>query len=552
MKADRVYGHLSSSYGKNHWEVDLPFRSMLRYFAPAAADLSALGAYAGTELSEIADYVDKVAHPRLIGWTVDGERVDEAWLAPAERRVLDRLTREFGVNRPPYRAGSWFDHYAAIYLVSDPGLSCILTVTNQTAYALQKYGNLAQQTLVPGLIGETPEPQFGATWFTETQGGSDLGANRVEAREVDGGWRISGDTKYFASNAGVADYALVSARPSGAAPGAKGLGLFLVPKVDARGRRNFIVRRLKAKSATISVPTGEVEFHESEAEPVGDVGKGIYYILEDLTVSRLANSFGALGVARKAYLEAYFYVQKRRAFGKPLVEHPLVRHDLVDMEVAIEGSLALALHAVGHFERSWKDTPPYTTAYHYARLLTHLAKNLTADMAATTTRTAMELLGGIGFLEEFPVERWHREALVLPIWEGPSNIQAIDLLEVIVKKQAHRSLIEDLGSRANRAGSEEPLAAAMVRRVEATIGELSRATPEAAQFSAKETLNTLGHSAATILLLELGARLGSTRFTEVGRLYAARFVEGRPYPARTLDEAGTIFAIDAVPALAAV
>ena len=373
MQADRVYGHLSSSFGRNHWEVDTPFRSMLRHFAPKAADLSALGAFAGTELSEVADYVDKVAHPRLLTWTVDGERVDDVWLDAAERRVLERLTKEFGVSRPPYRGGSWFDHFAAIYLVSDPGIACILTVTNQTAYALHKYGTAAQRSLVPALIGETPDPKFGATWFTELQGGSDLGANRVEARETETGWRISGDTKYFASNAGLADYALVSARPRGAPPGAKGLGLFLVPKIDAKGHRNFTVRRLKEKSATISVPTGEVEFHEAQAEPVGDLRKGVYYLLEDLMVSRLSNSFGALGVARKAYLEAYYYAQKRKAFGKTLVEQPLVRRDLLDMEVAIEGALALAFHAVDQFEKSWREAPPYPMTFLHARLLTHFA-----------------------------------------------------------------------------------------------------------------------------------------------------------------------------------
>ena len=545
MQADRVYGHLSSSYGRNHWEVDAPLRAMLSYFAPTGADLSPLGAFAGTELAEVGDYVDKIAHPRLITWTVDGERVDDVWLDAAERKVLERLTTEFRVSRPPYRGGSWFDHFAAIYLVSDPGIACILTVTNQTAYALHKYGNVAQRTLVPALIGEAPEPKFGATWFTELQGGSDLGANRVEAREVEGSWRISGDTKYFASNAGLADYALVSARPTGAPAGAKGLGLFLVPRLDAQGRRNFAVRRLKEKSATVSVPTGEVEFHDAEAEPVGDLGKGIYYILEDLMVSRLSNSFGALGVARKAYLEAYYYVQKRRAFDRLLIEHPLVRRDLLDMEVAIEGALALALHAVGQFEGAWREPPPYPMAYHYARLLTHIAKNLTADMAAETTRTAMELLGGLGFLEEFPAERWHREALVLPIWEGPSNIQALDLLEVIAKKQAHVTLLEDLASRASRAGAARERAEAARAQAEHTLTELATVAPDAAQFSAKDTLNLLGHSVATVLLLELGQRLGSPRFTTVGELYAARFLDRKPYPPGTLGTAESVFRIDA-------
>ncbi len=544
MEPDRVYEHLSSSYGKNHFAIDLPFQRLLGYFAPNPPDLSTLGAFAGTELYEAADYVDKVAPPRLLTWSVRGERVDEVWLDPGERRVLDRLTKEFGVNRGPYRGGNWFDHYAAIYLVSDPGIACILTLTNQTAYALVKYGSPAQQQLVPELLGETRVARYGATWFTEIQGGSDLGTNRVEAAEEGGSLRLTGDTKYFASNAGLADYALVSARPRGAPAGAKGLGLYLVRKLDSQGRRNFAVRRLKDKSATRSVPTGEVEFHGAEAEPVGAPEQGIYYIMEDLMVSRLANSFGALGVARKAYLEAYYFAAMRQTFGRPLRAHPLVQRDLMDMEIAIEGALALALRAVDQFERSWKERPPYSPAYHYARLLTHIAKNVTATVAAETTRTAMELLGGLGFLEEYPLERLHREALVLPIWEGPSNIQALDLLEVIAKKQAHRSLLEEL-ARSDVASPEgkEVLRSARAR-IEAALTALASATEAEAQFGAKETLSTLGHGIAASLLVQIGDRLRIPRFTEVGQLYAIRFLEGRPYPFRSPAAAQRIFGID--------
>ena len=385
LGVDEFYGQLSNSYGRNHFEVDKPFQLILRHFAGRVPDLAPLGAFAGKQLYELADYVDKTARPRLVNWSINGERVDGVWLDPSERLALDRLFKEFAVNRPPYRGGTWFDHYAAIYLISDPGIACILTVTNQTAYALYKYGDYEQKGLVGGLIGEEGTVRYGATWFTELQGGSDLGANLVESHQEDGIWRVVGDTKYFASDAGLADYALVTARPRGAPAGAKGLGLFLVPRYDSRGRRNFDVRRLKDKSATASVPTGEVEFHGSEAKPVGDLRNGIYYTMENLMISRLANSFGALGIARKAFLEAYFYAQKRSAFGRLLVEHPLVQRDLLDMEVGVEGSLALALKTVDQFEKCWREAPPYTDAYHYARLLTHITKNITADMSAYTT-----------------------------------------------------------------------------------------------------------------------------------------------------------------------
>lgn len=548
MSSENVYSHLSNSYGKNHFEIDKPLQLILQYFTGKVTKLSSLGAFSGRELYEVADYVDKIANPKHIMWSINGERVDDVWLAPSERVVLDKLFKEFAVNRSPYRGGTWFDHYASIYLISDPGIACILTVTNQTAYALHKYGDEEQKKFISAMIGEASVVRYGATWFTELQGGSDLGTNVVEAIQDGCVWHLNGDTKYFASNAGLADFALVTARPKGAPSGAKGLGLFLVPKYDSSDRRNFVVRRLKDKSATVSVPTGEVEFHNSEAQPVGDPRNGIYYTMENLMVSRLSNSFGALGIARKAYLEAYYYSQKRKAFGKLLIEHPLVQRDLLDMEVYIEGSLAMTFKAVDHFQKSWTETPPYGDAYHYARLLTHIAKNITAEMASYTTKVAMELHGGIGFLNEFPVERLHREALITPIWEGPSNIQALDTLEVISKKNAHLTLLEDMKGLERNIPRSKDVAGLAMKNMEEALRRLSSSVDEtSAQFYAKDTLNTLGHAIATIMLLEIGNKLGNERFLMIGRLYALRFLEGRPYPLEALHDAKNVFAIDELP-----
>jgi hypothetical protein len=154
MNLDSVYGHLSNSYGRNHFEIDKPFQVVLEYFLGRIPDLSSLGSFAGNELYEVADYVDKTAAPKQIMWSINGERVDDVWLAPSERRVLERLFKEFAVNKLPYRGGTWLEHYAAIYLISDPGIACIITVTNQTAYALYKYGPEEQKKFIPSLIGE--------------------------------------------------------------------------------------------------------------------------------------------------------------------------------------------------------------------------------------------------------------------------------------------------------------------------------------------------------------------------------------------------------------
>jgi hypothetical protein len=541
---DSPYRYISHAYGRNHFTIDRPLQEILRLHLGKTPDLSRLGEFVGRELYEVADYVDKLGHPELITWSVDGERVDRAWMAPSEMRVLEWLMKEAGVNQGPYRRGNWFEHFGALYLVADPGVGCILTVTNQTAYAIYKYGDATAKAFLPGLLGEEDPVRYGATWFTEIQGGSDLGANKVKAEHREGRWTVDGDTKYFASNAGLAELALVTARVEGAGSGVKGLGLFLVPEHRQDGTRNFLVRRLKEKSGTVGVPTGEVEFLHSEAMLLGAAEKGVYYTLENLIVSRLANSVAALGIARKAYLEAYYYAQSRSAFGRRLIDHPLVRRDLLDLEVAIEGALALTFHAIEGFQRAWTDEPPYQPPYHFARLLAHITKNVTADMSAHVTRVAMELHGGLGFLREFPFERWHREALITPIWEGPSNIQALDLLEVIAKKGAEKLLLQELSENEAAVQTGRETYALARARIEQTLGLLASYSEEQAQFFGKDVLNDLGHAIAVAQLVRAANVLSSPRFARVAALYARRYLEGRRYDLPAVGDLDEIIQID--------
>ncbi|MFU8773731.1 MAG: acyl-CoA dehydrogenase family protein, partial [Anaerolineales bacterium] len=442
----------SYAYGKNHWLLDADLQTNLKRYWPEYSEhertFSKFGELAGGLAYEVADHVDRMAVPLHVMHDLNGVRVDRVRLSPAHRDLLKNMAF---INRPPYEGSSWHHHFALGYLLADPGLYCSLIVTNQTAYAIYKYAPDQRDWLEPLLSGEA----WGATWMTETQGGSDLGANTTLARVVDGIWRLYGDTKYFASNAGLADCAIVTARPEGAQAGPKGLALFLVPRLDENGNLNFLLRRLKDKSATRAVPTGEVEFLGSQAYLIGEASQGIYYTLETLTVSRLANAVGAMGLARKAHLEALFRTRERSAFQKRLIEHPLVRWDLTDLAVRTAAGLSLVFHAINAFDRAWQERPPYTIAYHYARFLSHLAKNRTAEHASVCTQLAMELFGGLGFLEEVTVARLHREALVTSIWEGTSNIQSLDMVEAMHKKGAHEPFLDDFIPRLQAVATSE-------------------------------------------------------------------------------------------------
>ncbi len=520
----------SYAYGTNAWLRDPDLKAVLRGVWPAMAEheeaLSAFGNLANGEAYEVAYHVDHGAQPVLVSHDLDGNRIDRVRLSPAQRALMPKLAP---MMRPPFEGGSWHHHFALGYLLADPGLYCVLTITLQTAYALHKYAP-EHEDLKQALLGLDV---YGATWMTENQGGSDLGSNRTVARRDGDGWRLEGGDKYFASGAGLTDVAVVTARPEGAPAGPKGLALFLVPRLDAAGALNFRVRRLKDKSATRAVPSGEVELEGSRAERIGRADEGIYYTLETLTVSRLANAVASMGIARKAAQEVEERVRRRRAFGRPLLEHPLVRRDLVDIAVRQAGGLALAFQAVDAFDRAWHERPPYSGDYHYARLLGHLAKNRTADHAAEVTRLAMELFGGLGFLEEYAVARWHREALITPIWEGPSNIQALDLLEVMDKKGAHLPFADAMRGLLGTAATPEAQLASRV--LDDSLASLAGLDALQAQWFGKDLLARLADVAQVAFLYALDAGRGG-RYGKLAALYAARFLRHEPYPAWAMND----------------
>jgi acyl-CoA dehydrogenase len=508
--------HVSFAYGLDHYSLDTPYRLMLKHFIGVEPDFKELGKYVGRDVYEVAYRVDRLSVPVLINWSATGSNPDVTWLDPMERKVLVDLVLRYGVNRHPFEGRSWHNHYAGIYLIGDPGIACILTITIQTAYALYKYGDEEIRDYYKGLSGISENLLWGATWFTEVQGGSDLGANTTIAERVGKRWKLNG-YKYFASGAGIADMALVTARPRGARRGAKGLALFLVPRINSEGKLNYRVRRLKWKSGTVAVPTGEVELIDSEAYLIGELEKGIYYTMEDLMVSRLANSMGAMGIARKTYLEAYGFAATRSAFGRKIIEHPLLARDLLESELKVEAGLAVVMKAISLFDESWHDVPPYSEKYHYARFMTHLAKNFTADVAADVSRTAMEVFGGIGFLHEFPVERWHREALITPIWEGTSNIQALDMLEAMWKKGAHKTFLDDMEEIA-KGQEDQALAEKALDIIKDTLKKIE-SKPSDAEWIAKWALSRFAKATAIITLLDIGRTTKDPVFNDIARLY---------------------------------
>ncbi len=517
-----LFSKLFLSKGVNYFTQDRPLNELLEYFQIGISPkLAELGKYVSEELIETLDFIDHSGKPSLKMWGVMGDRIDYVRLSPDHVRALQKL-QDFNVIRSIRgQKLSLMQHYLSGYVISDSGIFCTLTLTAQTAYALEKYGDVQLKRNFLERYYDHEEPWYGATYYSETQGGSDLGANNSTAKRVGDKIVINGVDKYFASDAGIADGALVTARFGNSRPGAKGLSLFFVPAYTEDGNRNYSIRRLKDKLGTTAVPTGEVEFDATRAYLVGNPDEGIYLAMEILVISRIDDAIAALGIARKALWEAYLYANRREAFGKKLIQHPLMRRDLMEMEISLQAAMALTMLAAQKFDSVADVKPPYNEEYQLARILGNMAKTIAADTSAEITRYALEIMGGIGFFEEFPMAKFHRDAIVTSIWEGTSNIQSLEVLEVILKKNGLKILEEflstEIGNMKDRPKSQ-------------TYGELLNKTLEdarkllggkSAEFYSKEVMLDLATLTASIHMESAGEAMGSGKgiFSRSSGLY---------------------------------
>jgi acyl-CoA dehydrogenase len=393
----------------------------------------------------ISGAIDRAGTPWLRMFDHLGKRVDEI-LYPPEYQTILRRGYQAGVVWRALEEKSLIPTYLLMYDISfhDPGICCPYTVSLGTAVPLAKYGSAELRARFLLQLSRKDDSVWqGATWMTEIKGGSDLGA-AVEtiARPAGDRWLLTGE-KYFTSNVG-AELAVVAARPEGAAVGVRGLALFLVPRYRKDGELNYLIRRLKDKIATRSVPTGEVEMKDSEGYLLGSADAGIYLILEVLNLSRVANSVVSVALAQRAMADALSYAEHRTAFGKRILDHPLLCHQFENRLNALRSAFALAWDSVQLLNDVWMERPPYSERYHLFRLVAHLAKYWTAEFAVDTAKWAMEVHGGLGVLAEYGAERWLREAMILAIWEGTSHRQILDALEVMERKRAHKMLFRRL------------------------------------------------------------------------------------------------------------
>ncbi len=501
----------------NQFQSDRVLRSYVRRVFPAdqresvERALDHMGGLAGGELFQLQQ-ADRLNEPRLMAWDAWGNRRDEIELTPLWRRCA-ALAAEHGLVATAYERKygelSRAMQFALVYLfdASSDVYTCPLAMTDGAAATLSHHGGPTSERALPRLLSRDPAQMWtSGQWMTERTGGSDVGLTETVAKPMDDGsgrFRLYG-TKWFTS-ATTAQMALTLARPEGNPPGGRGLALFFLEVRDRDGRMNGIsINRLKDKLGTRKVPTAELTLDGAIATPVVGLSDGIRNITPMLNVTRTWNAVGALAGMRRGIALARDYAKKRVQFGAPLADKPLHTDTLAGMQAEFEAAFQLTFRVIellGKLETGSASEREKAAL----RLYTPLMKLTTGKQGVAVTSEALECFGGAGYVEDTGLPRLLRDAQVLSIWEGTTNVLSLDALRAIAKEGALAPFLAELAEAAKDPHPE--LAAAAARAVAAAehaatwLTETMARAPQEIERGARRFALTLGRAAELALLV---------------------------------------------------
>jgi len=422
--------------------------------------LVALGAEAGGRLDECARLADR--HPPILHHRDRyGRDIQTIEYHPAYRELEEAAFGRYGIHAMSHREGilGWPRKYPAVakhaftYLFNQAefGLGCPINVTDGAAMLLDRYGSedLKARYLDGLTTTDMSRLTQGAQFMTEKEGGSDVGRSTTRAVPEGDHWRLYGE-KWFCSNAD-AKIAMLLARPEGAPEGTRGLGLFLMPRFLEDGAPNhYRIVRLKDKLGTRSMASGEIKLEGAVAYAVGRLDRGFVQMAEMVNWSRLSNGVKSAALMRRALHDSLTVARNRVVFGRRIIDHPLARRQLLKMMLPLEQALSLCFataNALDHAEQGRSQA-----AAALVRILTPVLKYRATRDARKVCGDAMELRGGIGYIEEFVTPRLLRDAHLGSIWEGTGNIVALDAVRrAIGRHGAESALADDLHSRLREA-----------------------------------------------------------------------------------------------------
>lgn len=437
---------------KNTFESDEVLQKFLNKMLPedcrkvALPHLRHLGQRAVTDMLAWAAEAE-AQQPQHIAFDPWGRRIDEIKTSQGWKE-LEKVAAEEGIVATAYerKYGPYSRVYqmALLYLYSPSSaiFSCPLAMTDGAARALELYGDQAlKERALPHLLSRDPKTFWTAgQWMTERSGGSDVSGTATDALKKSSSAPFAAThelhgAKWFTS-ATTSQMALTLARPEGAPSGSKGLSLFYLELRNDHGQlKNIEIHRLKDKLGTKALPTAELSLNGTPAQLVGEPGDGIKKIANVLNITRIYNSICAVGHMRRALDLAQDYSKKREAFGRKLIDHPLHKATLDELEDDFRRSFALSFFVayllgkdeVGEISASERIL---------LRTLTPIVKLYTGKKALTISSEVVEVFGGAGYVEDTGLPRILRDGQVFSIWEGTTNVLSLDMLRAFQREQA--------------------------------------------------------------------------------------------------------------------
>ena len=526
-------GHVApDTTGWNFFEADRGLQDLLSLYLPEDMRLhiepylSRLGELCAGRLDRAAHLADR--HPPVLHHR-DRFGNDEQWIEyhPAYRELEQAAFGDFGIHALSHRGDviGWpgplpvVAKHAFTYLFNQTefGLGCPINVTDSGAHCVRLFGDeaLKDRFLDKMLSQDLNELWQAAQFMTEKEGGSDVGSATTRA-EFDGEhWRIYGD-KWFCSNAD-GRAVLLLARPEGAPGGTRGLGMFVMPRfLDDGSPNNYRVIRLKDKLGTRSMASGEVKLEGALAYPLGELENGMKQMLEMVNWSRLSNGVKSSALMRRAVHDATAAMHGRKVFGSALSEKPLAKRQMLKIALPAEQSLSLWFYTADALDKSegYGDQAANQTAKAILRLATPVLKFRATRDGRKVTGDALEMRGGIGYVEEWVNPRLLRDAHLGSIWEGASNVVAIDIVARAVGKHAcQEPFVADLDARLAES-SELPEVyrenlRQLLQKAAENLGKV--ASDAASEVAMRQVSTTFYHAVTAALLAWEGARIHAVR-----------------------------------------
>ena len=529
-------------HGLNFFDIDQSLQDLLTLYLPQdlrehmAPIYQRLGDIAGNRLDDLARMCDR--HPPVLH-ARDARGRNEDWIEfhPAYREMEQLGYGEFGIHAMSHKSGvfDWPEKvppmakyiFQYLFTQSEFGLMCPISVTDTSAMLLERYGpETAKEKYLDLMLSQDMANSYkGAQFMTEKIGGSEVANFAVTAKQEDGEWKLYGD-KWFCSCAD-ADVCLVLARPEGAPDGNSGLAIFAVPRQLDDGRRNnYRIVRLKDKMGTKSMASGEIVFDGALGYAFGDVGAkpnpGLKQMMDQVSMSRLSHGVRAAGMMRRCLNEALVTAKTRDVFGEAIIHKPLLRRQLLKLMVPTEQVLSMVMHVASTLHKADNGDEG---AKQLNRILTPLLKFRACRDNVTVATGSLEVRGGNGFIEDWVNSRLVRDAHTGLLWEGTSNINALDITtRAIAKIGAHETLADDLKGRIESAdGMPGQYGGELVGLIDRATSFAEEIAKSGNETQARQASDALYHvTTATLLALE-GAALGKAG-GDARRLLLSRLV----------------------------